>query len=317
MQKLSEQKYYYDNDLGKYKLCSYKLSNCEKCIIKNNEFICKECSSEYALKHDENTACADKSSLEGNENFYTNDSGINYSCSLFNDVTHCVKCSNKDTCIECEDPYEMFNINKLCALQSEIDANLYVWNELDILVSCSSSIKDCKKCNDVNTCYECQTEAVLLDNDKCLLKTIIEENKNYYKDEITEKYISCSIIDNCISCESSTKCISCKNGFSVNNNNLCEEIPEDNSKLSTGAIIGIILGCLFFLLLVVIIGYFVIKKIFKKNEGVKIDSGVPVNEPKGENAEIEEIKMHENDEDDMQNKIVVHTKRRSIHNFNI
>ena len=180
----------------------------------------------------------------------------------------------------------MFNINKLCALQSEIEANLYVWNELDILVSCSSSIKDCKKCNDVNTCYECQTEAVLLDNDKCLLKTIIEENKNYYKDEITEKYISCSIIDNCISCESSTKCISCKNGFSVNNNYLCEEIPEDVSKLSTGAIIGIILGCLFFLLLVVIIGYFVIKKIFKKNEGVKIDSGVPVNEPKGENAEI-------------------------------
>ena len=149
------------------------------------------------------------------------------------------------------------------------------------------------------------------------MKTIIEENKNYYKDEITEKYISCSIIDNCISCESSTKCISCKNGFSVNNNYLCEEIPEDNSKLSTGAIIGIVLGCLFFLLLVVIIGYFVIKKIFKKNEGVKIDSGVPVNEPKGENAEIEEIKMPENDEDDMQNKIVVHTKRRSIHNFNI
>ena len=131
---LSEQKYYYDNELGKYKLCSYKLSNCEKCITKNNEFICKECSSEYALKHDENFACAVKSSLEGNENFYTNDSGINYYlCSLYNDVSHCIKCSNKDTCIECEDPYEMFNINKLCALQSEIEANLYVARYFSIL----------------------------------------------------------------------------------------------------------------------------------------------------------------------------------------
>ena len=56
----------------------------------DNNFICKQCKVNYALKHDENILCVEKTSLQGNNNYYTNDTGINYySCSLYNNALNC------------------------------------------------------------------------------------------------------------------------------------------------------------------------------------------------------------------------------------
>ena len=41
--------YYYDRELGTYKLCSYKFNHCENCLF-NDYFIYSNCPSGYAFK---------------------------------------------------------------------------------------------------------------------------------------------------------------------------------------------------------------------------------------------------------------------------
>ena len=323
-QDLSGGKYYYDNNLQKYKLCSFKYPNCEKCLVENNNIICKECSSRFAFKHDNSVECTEESilkTLQNNKMFFSNDSGINYySCSLYNLVDNCSKCTNKDTCEECINGFDLYNENKLCAKKTDVDSNLYTLNGEGILLSCSSLITDCKRCNDSSTCYECRNESALINNNTCVSKTLVEDNDNYFKDIVSNKYISCSIIDNCITCISSKQCTSCQKGYAINNN-ICQEIiSEDNdNKLSTGAIIGIIIGCLGFAIIAALVIYYLVTKVFSKdneifNENVITTGGdridkVSENEDNKENIEDKEI---ENQLE--QNKIVVHNTKRSIHN---
>jgi len=100
-------------------------------------------------------------------------------------------------------------------------------------------------------------------------------------------------------------------------NNICTEIiSNDDSKLKTGAIIGIVFGCLGFLLLVAGTLYFLMAKFFKKNGGVNTiipenNNRVEITEGKGVNNQEEDAKVPENENE---NKIEVHTNRRSIHN---
>ena len=66
-----------------------------------------------------------------------------------------------------------------------------------------------------------------------------------------------SIIANCIICDSGTVCTSCQNEFRLDNNIYVSNNMEDGSyNLSTGAIIGIVFGCLGFIL--IIAGIFII-----------------------------------------------------------
>ena len=212
----------------------------------------------------------------------------------------------------------MFNVNKLCVLQTDVDNNIYIYNNEGILSPCSSLIKDCNRCNNTETCYECQGETALIENNTCIQKEIVENNNNYFKDNTTNKYISCSIIANCITCESSTKCLSCKEGFNVNNNICTSIIPNDDNKLTTGAIIGIVFGCFGFLLIVAGALYFLMNKYFlKKNNNIndipeiEINNRIETTEGKGVNNQEEDAKVPENENE---NKVVVHTTRRSIHN---
>ena len=305
--------YYYDDELKKYKLCSYKLPLCQKCDVENNNFICKECSSTFSLKHDSSIACEETTSLEGNKNFYTNDSKINYySCRLFNDALNCDECSNKEICVKCQNGYDMYNDNKLCVRQGDIDNNIFIWTNGNLLMPCSSLIKDCHQCNDTTTCYSCQNGAAIIgDNNTCINETILIEDKNYFKDENTQKYISCSsVINNCITCDSSTICTSCQTGFTLNNN-LCKNDDDDDDGLSTGEIIGIVFGCIGFLLLVAFVIYFLITKVFKKNNNITINENALKNK---------EEKVPENEEqnavinEEKQNEVVVHSTKRTIHN---
>ena len=78
-QDISGNNYYYDTNEKQYKECSDTFPNCELCIIDDKKnFICKKCSSNYALKNDDNNniACDLLENLEENNMFYTNDSGI-------------------------------------------------------------------------------------------------------------------------------------------------------------------------------------------------------------------------------------------------
>ena len=308
---LLTEKYYYDDTLEKYKLCSNKMSNCEKCNSNNNNFICKQCFVNYAVKHDINIECSDKLLLENNNNYYSNDSGNNYySCSLYNDVKNCLECSTKETCSKCESNiYELVNSNTLCVLKTDKESNMYYYNpEINLYTPCSDLISYCNKCYNASNCFECGDSSALLYNDTCLTKEILEKEKYFYKDETTNKYVSCSIMDNCLTCISNKECLSCQEGYKINNNK-CEKIEKENNnnKLSTGAIIGIVFGCVGFLLFASLVAFFLYKK-FATKWTKKVHSTI---------ANIdEEIIREENNSRKEQNEVQVQGSKRNIHNIN-
>ena len=250
------------------------------------------CKSGYTYKHENDIECSEKVSLEQDKTFFTNDSGINYySCSLYNDVNNCLECSQKDICDKCQEDYNLLEGKTLCVKQSEIDDKIYNYDNNGILKLCSSMINGCYKCNNSTSCLECQSGLALLYDDTCLQKKIIEESQKYFKDELTNKYFSCSILDNCIKCTSKTVCASCKEGYFINNN-FCEKISEsddDNNDLSIGAIIGIICGCLI-IILILILFFIFRKKICRKNN---MDNEFGNIEMNGENIKKEEMNEKE------------------------
>ena len=300
-------KHYFDSDSNENKLCSTKLANCERCKIINSDVSCIECFSGYVVKYDNNIECSDPSSLSGNNNFFTNDSGITYySCSLYNDVSNCLECTQKNICDKCQNNYDLYNDNTLCALKSDIDEKIY-YNNNGLLQLCSSIISGCKKCDNSAYCLECESESVLLYDNTCLKKDIIELNQNYYKDESNNKYYSCSSLENCIKCTSKDVCIYCKEGYIVNNN-VCEEVKETDSSngLSTGVIVGIIAGCLVFLLLVVGMIIFIFKKKISNRKNIDV---FEVNEEQIKNEGPNE---KENGFRTEKESVTIHTIKRSV-----
>ena len=320
---LLEEKYYYNSALNKFTLCSNVMDKCQLCST-YGEFECKKCLDNYVFKHMSETdiQCELKTFFNENINFYHDDSEQNYySCSSFNIAKNCLECTNKDICNKCKNGYDLHNDNTLCASKVDKENNMYAYNSLGLLMSCNDLIQDCKQCRNSSTCYNCYDQSVLLEDDTCLAKSIINENHNYIIDETTNKYISCSIIDNCISCTSKTECTSCQNGFILNSNKKCEKVNNDNDeKLSTGAIIGIVFGCLGFLIVSALVGYYLYKKFFIKKGDIpsnnvqnNIQTIKEKNDKIQENEDIEEINV-EPEKEIEQNKIVKHTNRRSIHN---
>ena len=315
---ISGEKYYYDTELETYKLCSNKMTNCEKCLV-NEDFICKNCFNTYSFKHDNNIECEVKTSLQNDPKFFTNDTGINYySCAKFSEVENCDECSSEEICHKCKSGFDLYNNGTLCVQKSDIDNNIYIWTPNGLLSPCSSLIKDCHKCNETSKCYECQEDSALIDNDTCLKKTELEEKKNYFKDETTNRYISCSIMDNCNTCESRTECTSCLDGF-ILSNNLCNKINNDNNDddgLGTGAIIGIVFGVVGFLLLAILTGYYLIKKVFNKNNGKQVNTNAnnAVNDDAINIDGNERVEIVKDEKTVDTEKVDVQNKKRSIHN---
>ena len=320
---ISGEKYYYDTELETYKLCSNKMTNCEKCTA-NEDFICKNCFNTYSFKHDNNIECEVKTSLQNDPKFFTNDTGVNYySCAKFSEVENCDECSSEEICHKCKSGFDLYNNGTLCVQKSDIDNNIYIWTPNGLLSPCSSLIKDCHKCNETSKCYEskcyeCQEDSALIDNDTCLKKTELEEKKNYFKDETTNRYISCSIMDNCNTCESRTECTSCLDGF-ILSNNLCNKINNDNNDddgLGTGAIIGIVFGVVGFLLLAILTGYYLIKKVFNKNNGKQVNTNAnnAVNDDAINIEGNERVEIVKDEKTVDTEKVDVQNKKRSIHN---
>ena len=352
---VSGDKYYYDSDLGTYKLCSYKIANCETCYV-TDVFICKSCEANYTYKHENNIiGCELKSNLKGNKHYYSNDSETNYysckthnviencdecsnkdtcdkcpanhiykhennikcveksdlegdkhfykdesetnyySCKLYNNIKNCEECSNKDTCDKCESGYEINKNKQLCVRLVDIQNNLYIKNNDGLLITCSSLINNCNRCNDSQTCLECQDGFGLIDNNTCLIKEVLEGNQNYFIDKETKKYISCSIMEHCITCNSSSVCTSCKEGFILENDK-CKNPNEGKDKgLSGGAIAGIVIGCLGFISISTGIGYYIFKYILpKKSISNGINNG-DISKIKNDKAKIQkQQKVKEN-----------------------
>ena len=255
---LINDKHFYTNDSGiSYYSCNLNnaISNCNEC---SNGNTCDKCIEGYVLKRNNNYECISKTSIENDKHFYSNDSEITYySCRIYNDITNCDECSNKNTCDKCLGGYSLLNNNKLCAKQEDIENNLYAKNNYDLYILCSSLIKDCYSCTGLDSCSQCQDGAGLTEDDACVNEAEVEEKHDYYKDEITNKYISCSIMSHCLTCNSSSVCTSCEAGFNLDNNK-CKE--EKDSGLSKGAIAGISLGTLSFLSILLAMTYYVYKK---------------------------------------------------------
>ena len=152
------------------------------------------------------------------------------------------------------------------------------------------------------------------------------ENKDYfYKDEINNIYVSCAIINNCIKCISNTICTFCDEGYKVNENNLCSKIISDNdsddNSLSTGAIIGIVFGCVVFLPFAALTGYYLYKKFYNKRQpkiGKSIDNKSETdlkNDEKNDDNNAGKENDEKIEEKNEKNNIIIHTTRRSIHNI--
>ena len=308
---LSTHLYFWNENIRQYQTCSKHMTNCKYCKINDeNNFECIKCDDGFALSHGNDVECDLKTNLESRVDYFTNDTGINYySCSnsLYHDVSNCLKCSRKETCTECQSGLNLVNNGQRCILQSDVDNKIIYFNPTTQLYTpCSELISLCHKCNNESTCTDCGTDGSLDKNDKCASNDQIQ-NKNYYLDEATNRYVSCSIINNCLTCSSDSICISCNPGYILNNDKKCDKINDEDDSLSTGAIIGIVFGCLGFLLIVAGVIYYLINRMKKQNSYQGDINDVP-------EEKIESKNEQGNDGINEPEKIEVKKTKRSIHN---
>jgi len=237
---LSTNKYYYDSEHSEYKLCSDKIDGCGTCSKKGNEVYCIQCLENYAIVYGEPETCSLESDLKNDNSLFKDNDGKYYPCSdsRFHNVENCLKCKNKETCDSCQSDYSPYNSNKLCLKESDINEKKYYLNPTDgFYYLCSKKITGCNKCNDGNTCLECNSEYGLDENNKCIP---LSQRAKYYLDPITLRYVSCSKIENCDECSSLTQCLKCKSGFKLNNS-ICEK-DENNDKYKAIAIAALIIS---------------------------------------------------------------------------
>ena len=193
---------------------------------------------------------------------------------------YCMKCDSNKNCLKCKAEYKVLE-NK-----------------------CSIAVPNCLHYLDDELCQECN-EGFILTKDKkeCITQEDID-SQLYFLDDESGQYVNCAIINNCIKCTSGTECIKCQNGFELNNN-VCNKIEtDDDDKLSTGAIIGIVFGCVGFLLIVLGIIYYILKKGKKDNQITQLNND---NNQHDDEIQIEDV--------DKQNQVEIHSKaKRKISN---
>ena len=304
---LSTNKYYLDETEHIYKLCSNKMSNCDKCTMVNNIFDCLECSSDYKFLQDNTKECKPISSLENNkEYFVTENNQIYHKCSnnLYHSVSNCKTCENNNTCISCQNGYTIYNNGKLC-LSTEEKESYYMKGS--VLQLCSEAIIGCNKCTSSEECNSCQTDYKLDENDKCISESLI--STKYYYNSTSGKYISCNKLENCEECTSEETCTKCIEGFK-DENGKCNQIePQENKskekkKLSTGAIVGIVLGCVGGLGIILFLIYIIWKRFYnKKNTD---DANII--------SDKDALKNTPNDKKENNEIVLDPNSKRSIHN---
>ena len=298
---LSSQRYYFDSDpsLNTYKLCSSKMAGCERCTkIDNNEINCIECNPPYALLYGEKDECISESTLRNDATVFYDNNGLKFfSCkdSRYHLVNNCLNCNNKETCEVCQTGFFIYNSNRLCLSLKEIEDKKYYQNPSDNnYYLCANAIKGCEKCENSQTCIECNNVYELDENNKCI-HTSLTLSK-YYLDATTGKYVSCTKIENCDECSSATKCTKCVNGFEIIDN-ICQISKDKKTKaMATAAIVLSTIAIIASIVTIVLV--FFKKLIFRDNTLSKIGDATSV-----QNQNVEEA-----------DQICVKSNKRSIHN---
>ena len=318
---LSSKKYYYDSEQEKYLSCSNTLSYCEKCEKNNNVLKCILCQSTYSLIHGATTQCESTSSYESNNEWFTNDSGLNYypcNNAQYHNVRNCVTCSSKESCQSCQTNYELVNSNTLCLSQGDLSNLIYFKNPRNNqYYLCSDVITGCNKCSDSENCIKCKDDYALGEDNKCISESSISGNK-FYLDSTTGKYISCSKIENCDECSSGDACTKCLDGYKLKNSS-CEK--KNSSKKLT-----ISLSVVGSFIVLALIAFFLLKKFVLKtkdnivdNKTSKIGNYDNMNEelPKNE-EEPNAINIHnsKNEKENADEKFENNNKntKRNLHN---
>ena len=134
--------------------------------------------------------CKDKNNFEGNNQFYHDDLKIKYySCASFNLVNNCLECTNKATCEKCFEGYDLNNDKILYASKVDKENSMYSYNSLGIIMIYDDLIPGCNQCFNDSSCFNCNDGSVLLENDICLSKNVLEEKHNYFIDEKTKSIL--------------------------------------------------------------------------------------------------------------------------------
>ena len=143
---------------------------------------------------------------------------------------------------------------------------------------------------------------------------VSNDNKDYYflYNEGDQIYKKCeSAIANCQKCSSQTICTLCKRGYELEDKDgtvICEKEEDDDDGLSTGAIIGIVFGCIGFLLIVALIIICLLKRRNKENEGEIVQKDEEISEKK--DGEIDPKNVQDLKGDDV--KIMEYSKNNEI-----
>ena len=254
---INNKKYYKDIN-NHYYLCLHSLAHCNKC---DSALKCTECDNDYDLE--ESDICIPNTSIIA-QLYYLDDITSKYiSCSK---ILNCEKCLSSTECISCQSNYyfEEGDNNEITC--QNIDINKYYEktdNGKTFYRKCEKDMTNCEYCTNSNYCTKCKENFILDDNNNCVVGTILYNNDN--------KTVNCSlIIENCLTCNLENECISCQEGFVIKNKT-CQKyikkkkkLNDDDNKLSTGKILAITFGTLAALYIIIVLIYFLKKKLFSQ-----------------------------------------------------
>ena len=232
---------YYTKDEGlSYYKCDERetggIDNCKTCQYEGSELKCTQCKDEFLLEDEKTSECFPSSNYLNNNQFYYEDEYHVRSCSSA--LTNCVECERVEAnggtinCLECKNDYNIFfEDNSNCKQISEVTDIEEYYEEEGKYYLCSkhSSIENCKKCSDKNTCSLCKEDYAFLEEDKSECKSIESLGEHYIpKPDDPTSYNKCSnIMPNCDTCQSTTECKTCMRNFGLfNDKKTCINLDE-------------------------------------------------------------------------------------------
>ena len=234
-EELDEKKTAFKIDEYNYKSCNLAINNCITCTSEN---YCLTCDEGYGIINDIHSKCE---LLIGRENhfFFEESNGVYYSCNK--SLKYCKECSDKETCILCEDNYYL-PYNETKCIDINKDKLFYFYdNNLNIYKKCNYGVNNCLKCNSEDYCFQCEDlYTILNDNtEKCELKSLYENNNEYVTLNYGINYYICeNLIENCSKCKlkyltNIVNCYNCKNDFALLDNNMlkCYNIEQELDNL--------------------------------------------------------------------------------------
>ena len=224
--KIDIEKYYSNNGGISYLLCLDAMAGCEKCKTDN---YCDECLENYYFLKREYNKCFN---IDRNQYYYEEDTNSYFPCNT--NIANCEECFNDRTCNKCLSPYIiLFESPIQCHEESNYinDKTFFKLNE-SFYEKCSTAMSNCKYCNSIDYCEECNANYYFLNKDhsKCILESSILPKDEYYKVD-NKNYYSCSFkeesIDNCKKCTNGTICLQCKDEYAFVSNNFQECISKE------------------------------------------------------------------------------------------